>query len=271
MRPERRRLSEAARVADPDPWRNELRTALDQADKAARLAGLQALAKTAKFDELGAISLHLLGTGLNDAGDSALAESVLRAAQQRHPGDVWVNYALGRVLEKLSRRDEAIRFYTAARAIRPETAHELAHALEIPRRFRRGHRRVPRSQAAAPRQCPASGLPGQALKAKGLSAEAEQVLEAAVAAGREAIRLRPDYALPTTTSAPPCEARASSTRPSPNTAPRSGSSPTTPAPTTTSAWPWRSRASWTRPSPNTARRSGSSPTSPKPTLTSASP
>ena len=57
-------LSEAARVADPDPWRNDLRTALDQSDKAARLAGLQALAKTAKFEELGAISLHLLGTGL---------------------------------------------------------------------------------------------------------------------------------------------------------------------------------------------------------------
>ena len=32
--------------------------------------------------------------------------------------------------EKQSRGDEAIRFYTAARAIRPETAHELAHALE---------------------------------------------------------------------------------------------------------------------------------------------
>ena len=59
-----------------------------------------------------------------------MAESVLRRAQQRHPGDVWINYELGKVLEKLSRLDEAIRFYTAARAIRPETAHELAHALE---------------------------------------------------------------------------------------------------------------------------------------------
>ena len=90
---------------------------------------MQALAKTAKFEELGAISLNLLGTGLNAAGDSALAESVLRTAQQRHPRDVWINYNLGQVLERLSRRDEAIRFYTAARAIRPETAHELAHAL----------------------------------------------------------------------------------------------------------------------------------------------
>ena len=49
---------------------------------------------------------------------------------ERHPRDVWINYGLGQVLEKQSRGDEAIRFYTAARAIRPETAHELAHVLE---------------------------------------------------------------------------------------------------------------------------------------------
>src|SRR4029077_9361480 len=46
------------------------------------------------------------------------------------PRDVWVNYGLARTLEALGRRDEAIRFYMAARAIKPETAHELAHALE---------------------------------------------------------------------------------------------------------------------------------------------
>ena len=119
-------LGEVACAADPDPWRKNLRTALDQSDKSA----LQALAKTAKFQELGPISLQLLGTGLNDAGDSAGAESVLRRAQQRHPRDIWINYGLARMLEKLSRLDEAIRFYTAARSIRPETAHELAHALE---------------------------------------------------------------------------------------------------------------------------------------------
>ena len=80
---------------------------------------LEALSKKANFDDLGPISLHLLGVGLNGSGDSALAESVLRKAQQRHPRDVWVNYELGRALEKQSRGDEAIRFYTAARAIRP--------------------------------------------------------------------------------------------------------------------------------------------------------
>ncbi len=109
------RLSEAARVADPDPWREKLRITLDQPDKAARLAGLQALAKEARLDELGAISLQLLGSGLNAAGDSELAESVLRTAEHRHPRDVWVNYALAAALQRLLRRDEAVRFYVAAR------------------------------------------------------------------------------------------------------------------------------------------------------------
>ena len=68
------------------------------------------------------MSLHLLGRALYRAGDNARSESVLRKAQRRYPGDPWVNYALGTVLGKLSRRDETIRFYTAARSIRPDSA-----------------------------------------------------------------------------------------------------------------------------------------------------
>ncbi len=188
-------LSEAARASDPDPWRNALRTAFDQPDKEPRRAALEALSKKANFDDLGPISLHLLGVGLNGAGDSALAESVLRKAQQRHPRDVWVNYELGRVLEKQSRGDEAIRFYTAARAIRPETAHELAHALE---------KRGDRDEAIAvfrdlkklqPGNARHLGCLGRALKAKGLSPEASETFEAAVVAGREEVRLKPDFAI----------------------------------------------------------------------------
>ncbi len=189
------RLSEAARAADPNPWRTELRNALDQSDKAARLTSLRTLATAARYDELGAISLHLLGTGLNDAGDSARAESVLRSAQQRHPRDVWVNYALATVLETLSRRDEAIRYYIAARSIRPESAHELAHALE-----KRGEsdealavfRDLKRLRPGNARHL---GCLGVALKDKGLLREAHETLEAAVSAGREAITLNPNHAL----------------------------------------------------------------------------
>ena len=122
-------LSALAATADPDTWRVGLRRALDLSDQAARLEALRHLAKATPFETLGPVSLDLLGRALKDAGDPADSESVLRQAQQRHPGDVWINYDLARSLEKLARRDEAIRYYTAARAIRPETAHELAHAL----------------------------------------------------------------------------------------------------------------------------------------------
>ena len=72
----------------------DLRDALDQTGRAARLTALQAAARSARFDELGAVSLDLLGKALASAGDLAEAETVLRAAQRRHPGDVWVNYDL---------------------------------------------------------------------------------------------------------------------------------------------------------------------------------
>jgi Flp pilus assembly protein TadD len=97
-----------------------------------RKHALLTLAGTAKYDDLGAVSLDLLGRALLNDGDLAATESVLRRALGRHAGDVWINYALAVVLERLNRREEAIRFYTAARAVRPETAHELAHALCSP-------------------------------------------------------------------------------------------------------------------------------------------
>ena len=123
------RLAEAARAADPDPWRCELRAAVSRPDKAARLAGLRRLKETARLDELGPGSLDLLGRALLDAGDPAAAESVLREAQRRHPGDLWINHDLGRVFQRRLKHDEAIRCYYAARAIRPEMGDWLANAL----------------------------------------------------------------------------------------------------------------------------------------------
>ena len=66
---------------------------------------------------------------------------------------------------------------------------------------------------------------------------------------------------PTTTSASHCGPRTSWTRPSPNTARPSNSTPSSRRPTTTSASHCRPRTSWTRPSPNSARPSTSTPSS----------
>ncbi len=115
---------------------------LDQPDAAARRTALQGLAAAASYETLGPVSVDLLGRAMSDAADPAGAEAVLRLAQRRYPGDVWINYDLAVALEKLARREEAIRYYTAARSLRPETAHELAHA---PGTRARGTRRSPSS------------------------------------------------------------------------------------------------------------------------------
>jgi eukaryotic-like serine/threonine-protein kinase len=124
------RLAAAARQSDPDPWRDQLRDALEIADRPARRSRLAALAVSLDGQARPPISLDLLGKALGDVGAWAEAEAVLRRGVRAHPGDLWLNYDLARALEKLARRDDAVRYYTAARMLRPETAHELAHALK---------------------------------------------------------------------------------------------------------------------------------------------
>jgi tetratricopeptide (TPR) repeat protein len=72
-----------------------------------------------------------LGEALLRAGDAVAAAAVLRPAQRRYPGELWLTLILAQALEKQSRRQEAIRYYMMARSIRPQSAHLLAHALEF--------------------------------------------------------------------------------------------------------------------------------------------
>jgi len=188
------RVAQAARAADPDPWRIGLRDALESSEPQKRLDALHLLVGSARFEELPPISLHLLGVALRDAGDAPTAERVLRQAQRRHAGDVWLNYDLALCLERLARREEAIRYYTAARAIRPETAHVLAHALQS--------RGEPEEAIAVfqdlVRLRPDNGhhlvCLGQALRARGRNQEATIALDAGIAALRADLRRRPDDA-----------------------------------------------------------------------------
>jgi serine/threonine-protein kinase len=189
-----RRLVAAAGAADPDPLRNRLRELWSKPDPKVQRESLRKLAEQADPEKWHVQSFNLLAGALVDSGDPDAAENLLRRAVAIYPGDVWVNHELGTVLEKLSRRDEAIRFYTAARAIRPETAHDLAHALgkrgqndEAIAVFR-DLRRL-RSGNAWHLACL-----GEALHARGLSREAREALEAAVSAGRGQVHLKPDAA-----------------------------------------------------------------------------
>jgi eukaryotic-like serine/threonine-protein kinase len=119
-----------ANAADPDVWRVSLRNALDLVDSALRTKALRDLAASTKRETAPAIDLDLLGKALSEVGEREAAEEVLRAGLLRFADDVWLNYDLAGLLKSQSRREEAVRYYSVARALRPDTAHELAHVFE---------------------------------------------------------------------------------------------------------------------------------------------
>jgi serine/threonine-protein kinase len=83
---------------------------------------------------------------------------LLRRAQQAHPDDFWINFDLASSLMDACQPNEAVRFYSAALAIRPRSElalHALGDALRASRR--------PDEAAASPpprRPLPAPGRQG---------------------------------------------------------------------------------------------------------------
>ncbi len=190
------RLLAAAAAADPDPGRRELRATWGRLDLKAQREPLRALAAQADIATWPVQTLILLADALEGAGDADAATTLLRRGAAQHPEDVWVNYMLATLLNRAHppRRDEAIRFFTVARALRPETAHVLAHALED---------RGDADEALAvfrdlvrlrPENGKHLGCLGTALQSRGRSDEARAMLDATVTASRAAIRRKPDYA-----------------------------------------------------------------------------
>jgi tetratricopeptide (TPR) repeat protein len=152
-----RHLLAVARAADPDPWRDRLRDASQRKD----LKAFKTLVASAPGDELPAETAVLLAASATFLEGTNLAErgvDVLRQVRQRHPADFWVNYHLGYCLHTLQppRYEEAIRYYTAAVALRPQSP--MAH-LAL----------------------------GSSLGDKG-------DLDEAIAENREALRLKPEFA-----------------------------------------------------------------------------
>jgi tetratricopeptide (TPR) repeat protein len=135
-------------------------------------------------------SAVLLGATLQDVG---AAVALLRAAAGRHPDDVWVNHALAQRLGDLrpAPREEQVRYYSMARAIRPGTAHELAHLLDEMGRTDEGLAVFADLSARRPADARHLRCYAGCLGDNGRRGAAE-VLQRAVSAGREAIRLDPD-------------------------------------------------------------------------------
>jgi tetratricopeptide (TPR) repeat protein len=120
----RQRL-DLARAADQDTWRNRLRDALEENNL--RVLEDPAAAEAARDWPVSTITL--LGRLALRAPSGKEVAAVLARAQQRQPGDFWINETLARLLDQEgpSRLDEAIGYYRAAVALRPQSAGARYH------------------------------------------------------------------------------------------------------------------------------------------------
>jgi serine/threonine protein kinase/Flp pilus assembly protein TadD len=176
----------AARVADPGEWRGRLRDALGRKDSKA-LDELLASAPAEQWSsKIGLISKH---KGFS-ASERAL--SLLRHAQEQHPDDFWTNHDLAFHLHQSRppRLEEAVRYYTAAVALRPQSPGARVNLGSALRERGDPDGAIAQHRAAIhlkPDYAEAHNRLGNALTDKGL-------LDEAVAEFREALRLKPDFA-----------------------------------------------------------------------------
>lgn len=113
--PRRLWLLEAARDADPDPWRDRVRNPHNwqNPDVLNQLAGNADLREES-------VSLLLVLAGLLDF-NRVDAVPFHRWIQAAHPDDFWANFVLAEFLDE-HRDDDAVGFYRAALALRPNSA-----------------------------------------------------------------------------------------------------------------------------------------------------
>ena len=109
----RRRLIAVSKTADPDPWRNRVRDALEARDARA----LSDIAESANVIDLPVQTLTLLCEELTGEFGSETGVVVLRAAQRKYPDDFWINFQLAWAMDHRERPmlEEAVRYYTGRR------------------------------------------------------------------------------------------------------------------------------------------------------------
>jgi serine/threonine-protein kinase len=187
-----RRPLDVARAADSDAFRNRLRALVERPDSQNQFEALRALIEDRQYDKLPPASILQFASALREAGHPAESVSVLESAAQLHPDDVWINYSLAQALAELpARREEAVRYYTAARALRPESAHNLGHLLD---RMGRDNEAIATFRAlikVRPTEARNIGCLGTILLGRERREEGLKTLDQAIAAARETVRRRP--------------------------------------------------------------------------------
>jgi len=186
--PSWKHLLRIARVADPDTWRTRVREALERRDRQA----LRAIVGEEVF-RLPVTTLCSLGSALlEDEESHGQAEAFLRASQQRHPNDFWLNYYLWHLFEtrRPPQPEEAIRFAAVAVALRPDspgTHINLGLSLEHKGRLEEGIAEYREAIQLKKDVAESHNNLGGALRDKGR-------LDEAIAEHREALRLKKDFA-----------------------------------------------------------------------------
>jgi tetratricopeptide (TPR) repeat protein/serine/threonine protein kinase len=182
----RRALIVVAQEADADPWRRRGRKALLRRDWKA----IQDLAASAEFFRQPPSTLYLLGCelGINEDG-----LAVMRKAQQKYPGDFWINHQLGYYCShmKSPRRDEAVSFYRVAVGLRPKSSaahNNLGAALYA-------QKKLDEAVAAYRKAIELQRDNAAAYNNLGNALREQKKLDEAVAAYHKALALRPDFAL----------------------------------------------------------------------------
>jgi serine/threonine-protein kinase len=177
-------LLTVVRGADPDPARDRLR----QPELCQDPAALTRLAREVRAAELSPQLATALGRALLKSGGDA--EPLLRAAQGRCPNDFWLNYNLARTLYDARRWDEAVGYYRAALALRPEAAavhHAVGTTLHDKGQLDEAIVYYQRALRLDPEYAFSHNNLGNALQDKGQ-------LDEAIAHYQRALRLYPEFA-----------------------------------------------------------------------------
>ena len=136
-------------------------------------------------------TLHLLAR-TKKAPHSVFGESDLREAQSVYPGDFWLNFELGHALHEQKHREEAIRFYTAAVALRPNSAaarNNLGNVFLDQKNVVEAIAYYHKAIELDPKMAPAHNNLGNAF-------HVQKKMEEAIACYKTAIEVSPTYAVP---------------------------------------------------------------------------